>query len=356
MHPIFFEFTLPGTLARFSWMLSLAVSLCVLGLAALIRARRVVTFGILTACGAVALLFSNRSGHQTPVHVVISSFGASLAAGITAGSWLITRAAARIGVAQPTSVRWLGTGLVAGFLGARLGYDWVNSTSGSNWHPGLNFEQGGLFGYGAYVGGLLGATLAARGNARTFRNWLDTAAPTLLVCTALARLGCYLQGCDFGRPLGLRAPRVLVMLGTYPRWKPAADGSFFGAAAWLHHVSLYGLSTDTVASLPTHPCQLYEAAFVLFAAILVLALSKSKPFAGSVFLTSAVLFSAGKYLVEFFRGDPDRGLMSWGHTTEVRFFGSFSQLFAIGSILTSALVWRRWQRGAGVRSAASPRR
>ncbi len=212
-----------------------------LGLATLIQAYRSLVLGILASGCAIALLFANRLGQQAPVHIVVSSFGTALAIGVTLGMLLLSRAAARIGVESSRSMRWIGLALLGGFLGARLGYALVNSSGGQFWRGSLDFEQGGLFGYGAYIGGLAGASLALPGSRQSLRNWLDSATPILLVCTALVRLGCYLQGCDFGRPLEPGAPRFLKILGTFPRWRQALDGSFRGAGAWQHHVASYGL-------------------------------------------------------------------------------------------------------------------
>ncbi|HEV8549323.1 MAG TPA: prolipoprotein diacylglyceryl transferase family protein, partial [Polyangiaceae bacterium] len=62
-------------------------------------------------------------------------------------------------------------------------------------------------------------------------------------------LGCYLEGCDFGRPLALGAPHFLARLGTFPAHSPA----------WVEHVSAGLLGPLSTASLPVHPSELYEA-------------------------------------------------------------------------------------------------
>ena len=250
-------------------------------------------------------------------------------------------------------MRWLGLGLLGGFLGARLGYVLVNAAGGLFWRSSLDFEQGGLFGYGAYIGGLAGASIAYPGSRQSLRNWLDSATPTLLVGTALVRLGCYLQGCDFGRPLEPSAPLFLKLLGTFPRWREASDGSFHGASAWQHHIVSYGLSTEATASLPTHPTQLYEATFALLSALFAVSLGKSKRFAGNTFLAAAMLFSAGRYSFEWLRGDPDRGLMSLAYTNVPKLLGSYTQLLALVSIVAAGVAWRKWQRVALTEGALS---
>lgn len=355
MHPTFFDIALPANLPRLTWMFGMAIALSVLGLAALIRAYRSLVLGLLASGCAIAMLFANRTVHPAPVHIVVSSFGMALAIGIALGMWVLSRAAARIGVSPSQSIRWLALGLLGGLLGSRVGYVLVNASGDLFWRRSLDFEGGGLFGYGAYIGGLLGATLASMDHRRQFRNWLDEATPTVLVCTALVRLGCYVQGCDFGRPLEPHAPAFLRVLGTFPRWGADPDGSFLGADAWRHHVTSYGLSADALVSLPTHPSQLYEAAFALFSALFTVRLGKSKRFAGSTFLAAVALFSAGRYSLELLRGDPDRGLMSLAYTNDARLLGSYTQLLALVSIVVAGLAWRKWHTGGIAENGLSTR-
>jgi phosphatidylglycerol:prolipoprotein diacylglycerol transferase len=280
-----------------------------------------------------------------PLHLVVSTFGFSLAISITLGGWLLIRTAKANGITPSEAIRWLILSLLGGFLGARLGYVAVNFSGSAFLHDCLDFEHGGLFGYGAYVGGLLGPAIKSRRDFRLFRNWLDGAAPVVLVGIGLTRLGCYFQGSDFGRPLGVKPPRIVSVLGTFPRWSAAPDGTFSGSAAWLHHVSSLGLSPDATASLPVHPTQLYEATFALVAALMANYLLKPKNFAGRTFLITTMILGVGCYSLDFLRGDPERGLLFFARGNRVGCFGSWTQILALGSVAAAALVWRKWKRG-----------
>src|SRR5260221_581658 len=88
--------------------------------------------------------------------------------------------------------------------------------------------------------------------------WADVAVPSLASGLLLTRIGCYLFGCDFGKPLGIGAPAWLKRLGTFPRWpSDLLDGA--GSPAWMQHVNERGLSITSRASLPVHPTELYES-------------------------------------------------------------------------------------------------
>ncbi len=345
MHPVLLQITLPGILPRIALLSGLAVALTVVGLASLIGARRNAVVGVLIACGATVLLFVNRGNRPSPVHLVITSFGFFLSASIILGCWLVTRTAARNGLGLSEAIHWLSYCLLGGFLGARLGFVLANCGSGTTWRDLFNFELGGLFGYGAYIGGLLFAGLVTRKRTQPFRIWLDSATPAVLLCVGLTRLGCYLQGCDFGRPLGSKAPVFIRFLGTFPRFEAGPDGAFLGSPAWLHHVANFGLSTDAAVSLPTHPTQLYEAAFAWCAALLAYFIRRSPQFPGRTFLLMAAIFGLGRFSLEFLRGDPERGLLPIAHNAHLGSIGSWSQLIALGSVFASLVAWRHWERG-----------
>lgn len=302
--------------------------------------------GVLIACSTTVLLFANRASRPAPIHLVITSFGFFLSTSIILGCWLVTRTAARNGIGLSDTAHWLSFGLLGGFLGARLGYILANWGTGLSWRDTFSYESGGLFGYGAYIGGLLGVGLATRRSFQSFRIWLDWATPIVLLCTGLARMGCYLQGCDFGRPLGSKAPIIIRFWGTFPRFDPGPDGSFSGSPAWVHHVTNFGLSTGAATSLPTHPIQLYEALFAGCAALLAAYLMRrSSEFSGRTFLSMVTIFGLGRFALEFLRGDPERGLLPLAQKNHLGSMGSWSQLIALGSVIASVVAWRHWSMG-----------
>jgi phosphatidylglycerol---prolipoprotein diacylglyceryl transferase len=61
-----------------------------------------------------------------------------------------------------------------------------------------------------------------------------------------------------------------------------------------------------------HPVQIYES-IVCFALFLFLwRLSKRKRFDGEIILTYAALYAVARFLLEYFRGDADRGFVFGG--------------------------------------------
>jgi len=80
-----------------------------------------------------------------------------------------------------------------------------------------------------------------------------------------------------------------------------------------------------------HPTQIYEslAAFLIFLGLLWLA--PRKRFHGQVVLAYAAAYSSVRFVIEFFRGDPDRGYVFGGVL-------STSQLIAILLVVGAGLI------------------
>ncbi|MEX0787642.1 MAG: prolipoprotein diacylglyceryl transferase family protein [Anaerolineales bacterium] len=120
-------------------------------------------------------------------------------------------------------------GLAGGLIGARLGY--------LAWHLGylrlhpaeiLAFWHGGLDWFGGVLGGLLGVWVYSRTAGRPFLELADGLAAPGLVLGLAAWLGCWVDGCAYGRiaPAGWWAPISPDSFGTLaPRW-PTQAGAF----------------------------------------------------------------------------------------------------------------------------------
>jgi len=90
--------------------------------------------------------------------------------------------------------------IVAGILGGRIGYVIA--------HPGqfaaqpldvVKIRQGGLVFYGGMAGAVAAACVFARVRKLPLWDLADTFAPAIPVGHALGRVGCFLNGCCFGR-------------------------------------------------------------------------------------------------------------------------------------------------------------
>ncbi|HVJ21107.1 MAG TPA: prolipoprotein diacylglyceryl transferase family protein [Polyangiaceae bacterium] len=309
MRPVLFEIPLPRL------ALPLGATLAVLALFAAgvawfgyrRRAWDLLVVGAFGAVAALVLAFVNRGSTYTPGPLPIMSYGALLAASLAAG-WILTlRLAERAGMARDVAAHAYVVTAIAGLVGARLLYVVTNPGEFQSLAEIVALSSGGLTAYGGFLGGFAGAWWSLRRLGAPFLLWADAAVPSVALGLALTRVGCYLHGCDFGRPLSEQNASLLRKLGTFPRW---ADGVLAGSGspAWVDHVLRKGLSPAAPSSLPVHPTQLYEALVGVGLFALSLFWFPRRRFAGELFLIVVFAYGGARFMLELFRDDAERGL------------------------------------------------
>jgi phosphatidylglycerol:prolipoprotein diacylglycerol transferase len=223
------------------------------------------------------------------IEVPVWSYGFMLATALIAGLHMTTRLAALDGLAK-RNVYKLGLCLIpSALLGAKLialGVDWLQSSSGPQFLLGLT--QGS----GAFLGGLLVALAVSGILMRAWRlPWLKTAdafAPSIALGYAIARVGCFMAGCCWGKPTTSRI------------------GVRFSDQAH----SLVGRPVHQ-ALLPT---QLIESAASLLLLAFLLRLRERRAFDGQILLAYLAVYSVTRFAIEFLRDNPPTqvaGLSAW---------------------------------------------
>jgi phosphatidylglycerol:prolipoprotein diacylglycerol transferase len=198
--------------------------------------------------------------------------------------------------------------IVSGVIGARVLYVITEPAEFlRNPYSVLDFWNGGL----VFYGGFLGATLAciAYGLWKKMPMWLttDIAVTGVALAHGFGRIGCFAAGCCHGNycpyPWGVHNETEFVA----PQFK----------------------------GQPLHPVQLYEA-FALFvlAGVLARLLYKKKTPDGMVALLYLTGYAAIRFVMEFYRGDEDRGVVLGGALSTSQ--GIALALFAVGLALAFA--------------------
>ncbi len=345
MHPVLFKIPLP------TWALPLGPTLFLLaGLGVLLAwlGRRkgafdLLVIGVLAALTGLVggLLF--RGQHFVLEALPIYSYGAMLCASIVVGWFLTLGLGQRAGLPRELLANCYFVTALAALLGARVLYVLTNLGEFRDLLDVLAVRRGGLVAYGGFLGGFLGSWWYLRRRGVALLPWADVAVPSLASGLCLTRIGCYLFGCDFGKPLSASAPAWLKRLGTFPRWpSDVLDGA--GSPAWLQHVDLRGLSVSSRASLPVHPTELYES--LVGAALLGLLfwLAKRKRFAGELFFAFTFGYGCLRFLLEIVRDDAERGNFGWAlpeHVLIPALLLTFAAAFAYGPARSVARgAWR----------------
>ncbi len=210
---------------------------------------------------------------------------------------------------------------VGAIIGARLLYIFTNFDSYDSIGSWFDLRSGGLVAYGGFLGGFVTALVFWRIKKIPALPFVDIAAPTLASGLMFTRVGCYLYGCDYGRPLESTEPSWLSSIGTFPKWDTeafptfACDQTVNGSPAYQHHLQDYpDLMIDRLSSLPVHPTQIYESLFGVFLFAFSVWLLTHRKFRGQVFVWVAGLYGLWRFLIEYVRDDPERGF-AFGFST-----------------------------------------
>jgi phosphatidylglycerol:prolipoprotein diacylglycerol transferase len=159
--------------------------------------------------------------------------------------------------------------LISGIVGARLLHVLFEDFPYYSDHPLeiFNVVNGGFVFLGGVLGALVGGSLYCSFRKEPFWMWADLAAPPLALGYAIGRLGCFLNGCCYGRLCDLP-------------WAVDMHGAF------------------------RHPTQLYASAWESSVLLFLLFLARTKRPFGAIFSWWLVLHAIGRIVMENFRDDP----------------------------------------------------
>ena len=194
---------------------------------------------------------------------------------------------------------------------------------------------GGLVFYGGLIGGTLGVILYLRFAKVPVIPMADIAMPFVPLGHAIARVGCFLNGCCYGGRSGM--PWAVC----YPE---------HGYGLYEHQVREGVIGWGEGWTLPVHPTPLYACAGLLAIFFILRYAYKRKPPAGAVLLLYILLYSGLRFVTECFRGDTVRSFA--GMTTSQAIA---AVAFACAAICALILGFAYRSRGHASASASRAR-
>ncbi len=309
MHPILFRIPLPRYPLPLTWLfLAAAAVALVLALVTLLRRNRegaVIPGVIGVVCAGVGIYLRGRTWDMGPIPIY--SYGVMLGLSLVVGWYLTLGLVERDGLPKEIMANCYVVTAISAVVGARVLYILTNLNEFDSFEKLFAMRQGGLVAYGGFLGGFLGSLFFLRRYRIPLLPWADVAVPSLASGLMITRIGCYLFGCDFGKPLRETAPQLLKTLGTFPRWAEGTLDSGSGSPAWAQHVKAGLITRDTQASLPVHPTQLYESLVGASLLALLLIARKHQKFRGQIFLLFVFAYGICRYALEILRDDAERG-------------------------------------------------
>ncbi|MBN1591673.1 MAG: prolipoprotein diacylglyceryl transferase [Candidatus Coatesbacteria bacterium] len=216
----------------------------------------------------------------------VGTYGLALSIAFAVGITLAYYRAKREGVNPEHIFNLCVWVILAGILGAKILLIVVDIRYFIE-NPGELFSVwrlGGVWWGGPLMGAIV-AYLYAERRRMKFLKSADIVAPSMALGVAIGRLGgCFMAGCCYGHPTD--SALSVVFTNEYSH-------RIFG----------------TPLNIPVHPTQLYNSAANLINFIILTLIYRKKKFDGQIFLSYVMLYSLGRFLTEFFRGDP-RGSLS----------------------------------------------
>jgi len=187
---------------------------------------------------------------------------------------------------------------------AQCGYDYLCNAATHKCYPprdcfaAIKVWRGGLAYYGGFIFAVAFAWYYVRKHKLGWWRTADLAAPGIMLGLVCGRLGCFLNGCCYGKP----------------------------TTSWL------GVVFPQRPGTPVHPTQLYESAgcFLCFVILYYVVRPRRRAF-GDVFAWMLILYGIARSICEIWRDD-DRGV--------VLGFISTSQIISVPLIAGGiALLW-----------------
>lgn len=218
----------------------------------------------------------------------LHTYGVLVAAAFLAGLWVTTRLGKGIGLNSDAVMNLAVYSALAAIVGAKLMMFLVDLPYYTE-HPGELLSLSTLQAGGVFYGGLLAALGVAAWYMRKARlpvlRTADAFAPGIALGHGIGRLGCFSAGCCWGVECHL--PWAVTFTN------PVAN-------------QLVGVPLR----VPLHPTQLYESlAEILIFGILMWRFGKAHR-NGAIISLYLILYSAGRFAVEFFRFHEQGNL--WG--------------------------------------------
>lgn len=164
----------------------------------------------------------------------------------------------------------------------------------------LNFADGWVV-YGGIIGGILAAVLYSKIKGLNFLAYFDVLIPSVALAQGFGRIGCFMAGCCYGKetssPIGI-----------------------------VFHESAY--APNGVSLVPT---QLISSGLNFAHFLVLIWFANRKKADGQVGALYLILYSIGRFILEYFRGDLIRGSVGTFSTSQ------FISVFVV--IAGIALFW-----------------
>ncbi|MEW5693413.1 MAG: prolipoprotein diacylglyceryl transferase [Candidatus Hydrogenedentota bacterium] len=241
----------------------------------------------------------------------IHTYGLLVATGVFAGILIFHRECKKLGLSSNEITDFAVYIILASLVGARLFYVITDFNYYLKNPLEIIFSRSGFVFYGGFLAGALTAVGLTIFKKYPFWKVSDAVALALTLGHSIGRLGCFFQGCCYGKittsPLGIR----------FPQGSTVAD--------------CLGVDPFSLLTPPVFPTQLFESAglFLIFLILFFYKKYKSDFVPGFLILLYGIMYGSLRFCIEFLRFDFRGGY----------FYGlSISQWIAVFIIILATIM------------------
>lgn len=190
---------------------------------------------------------------------------------------------------------------LSGLAGAKILFIILHLNNFTDLHDGIFHITGsGLAWHGGVAGGILFMIYFSRTEKIPFFDVADLSVLCGILGLVFGRIGCFLNGCCYGKPSSLPWAVIFPRAGDFPR----------------------------------HPTQIYESSLDLVVFLILLYLWKKNRYRGEVFCGFILLYGLVRFTVEFWRE----------HFLPLTLGLTVAQLISIGMMITGLILYWKIRR------------
>lgn len=226
----------------------------------------------------------------------VYSYGAMISLAVLVSAIFLSRESRREGIDPDQTLEAIIVAVIAGLLGSRILYVALNWEQFiGRWKDVFFSRFEGLTFYGAFFGGIVAVLLWCRWRKVDFFKLADLVAPYLALGYAFGRIGCFLNGCCYGR------------VSTVP----------------------WAVAIPVVDNLPRHPVQLYASGGAVLIFIALKLIRRYQPYTGFTLIALCAMYGVLRFTTEFFREEP----VFWLGLTQAQLFSLVLAVVALSLML-----------------------
>lgn len=258
------------------------------------KGSRVALFAVIGAVVAalIALLTPLRT-----VSIPVQGYGMMILIGFLTGVWMAARRAPQLGIDPKHCLDLSVMGVLVGLLGARVLHVLMYWSRFDPFQPGgfdgsrivdmLKIWEGGLVFFGTLLAILPYTYLYCKRAKIPPLPFLDLAIPSVFAGQAFGRIGCFLNGCCYGKPSAL----------------PWAVQFPPGSPPYEFHLAERMIPATATCSLGIHPAQIYAAVSATLIAAFLYAYWPRRRYDGFILSLALIMAGSVRFFEELLRND-----------------------------------------------------